>query len=140
MAQVVRDYMTKDPVRLKATDSLEKAAQAMETHDIGAVMVEDASGKICGIATDRDIVVRAVARGRNPKEVKLEEVCSQSLSTLSPSDDLKKAVEIMRKSAVRRIPVVENDKPVGIISLGDLAATLDPGSALAAVSTAPPNH
>lgn len=132
--------MTKDPVRLKTTDSLEKAAQAMETHDIGAVVVEDASGRACGIATDRDIVVRAIARGRNPREVKLEEVCSQSLRTLAPSDPLKKAVELIRKSAVRRLLVVEDERPVGIISLGDLASRLDPGSALAAVSTAPPNH
>jgi CBS domain-containing protein len=85
-----------------------------------------------------DIVVRAVADDRNPAEVRLGDICSRELTTVDASASVKDAVELMRKQALRRLPVVEAGRPVGIVSLGDLAIERDPGSTLADISAASP--
>jgi CBS domain-containing protein len=103
------------------------------------VLVLDEHGTIHGILTDRDIVVRALAEGRNPAEVTVGEVCSKAPGVLSPTDSAADAVRLMREQPVRRLPVVEGGKPIGIVSLGDLALERDLGSALAHISAAPPN-
>jgi CBS domain-containing protein len=95
--------------------------------------------KVCGIVTDRDIVVRAVADGLDPRVTKLADICSRDLTTLSPENDVGTAVRLMREYAVRRLPVVKDGRPVGILTLGDLAIEEDSESALADVSGAPPN-
>jgi len=139
MAQLVREVMTPDPVTLSATASLVDAALAMRDFDVGDVLVLD-DGKVCGIVTDRDIVVRGIASGNYPATVKLAEICSRELTTLSPNDRVEDAVSLMREKAIRRLPVVEGKKPVGIVSLGDLAVERDPHSALSDISAAPPNR
>ena len=139
MAQLVRDVMTPNPVALQATSSLVEAALAMRDFDVGDVLVLD-DGQICGIVTDRDIVVRGIAGGNYPATVKLGEICSRELTTLSPTDSVEDAVNLMRQKAIRRLPVVENGRPVGILSLGDLALEKDPHSALGDISAAPPNR
>jgi CBS domain-containing protein len=139
MAQLVRDVMTPNPVTLQATSSLVEAALAMRDFDVGNVLVLD-DGQICGIVTDRDIVVRGIAGGNYPATVKLGEICSRELTTLSPTDTVEDAVSLMRQKAIRRLPVVENGQPVGILSLGDLALEKDPHSALGDISAAPPNR
>jgi len=103
------------------------------------VVVVD-NGKVCGIVTDRDIVVRAVAQGHDPATTKLRDIGSHDLTTLAPTDTVEHAVQIMREKAIRRLPVVENGKPVGIVSLGDLALERDPDSALGNISAAPANR
>jgi CBS domain-containing protein len=138
VAQSVREVMTPNPTAFPATATVGEAARAMRDMDIGDVMVMD-DRQICGIVTDRDIVVRAVAEGREPSEVKLSEICSRELTTLAPTDDTADAARLMRERAVRRLPVVENGQPVGIVSIGDLAVERDPESALADISAAPPN-
>jgi CBS domain-containing protein len=100
--------------------------------------VED-DGQVRGIVTDRDIVVRAVADGRDPASTTLGEVGSTDVVALSPDDTVERAVEIMRQKAIRRVPVVEGGRAVGIVSIGDLAAERDPDSALADISSARPN-
>jgi CBS domain-containing protein len=139
MAQSIRDVMTANPVSLSAASSVAEAARAMRDSHIGDVVVLD-NGRICGIVTDRDIVVRAVAEGRDPSTTKLANICSEELTTLSPGDKVEDAVVIMREKAIRRLPVVEGGKPVGIVSIGDLATSLDPHSALGHISAAPPNR
>ena len=139
MAQLVRDVMTPNPVALQAASSLVEAALAMRDFDVGNVLVLD-DGQICGIVTDRDIVVRGIAGGNYPATVKLGEICSRELTTLSPTDTVEDAVSLMRQKAIRRLPVVENGQPVGILSLGDLALEKDPHSALGDISAAPPNR
>jgi CBS domain-containing protein len=111
----------------------------MRKADIGDVIVM-ANGQICGIVTDRDIVVRAVAEGWDPATTELADICSQDLTTVSPSDSIDRAVQLMRQKAVRRLPVVENGRAVGIVSIGDLALERDPQSALSDISAAPPNR
>jgi len=93
-----------------------------------------------GLVTDRDLVVRALAEGRDSATTKLGDICSKDLVVLSPGDSVDDAVRVMRERAVRRIPVVEEGRAVGIISIGDLAIERDADSALADISVAPPNE
>jgi CBS domain-containing protein len=139
MPQSVRDVMTKDPRTVDVRDSAKKAAAAMKDADTGAIVVTD-NGGICGVITDRDIVIRAVAEGRNPDDVKVSEICSSDLATLAPDQPVEEAVQLMRDKHVRRLPVVEDSRPVGIVSIGDLAVERDRESALADISAAPPNN
>jgi len=139
MAQSIRDVMTTHPVTLPATSSVVDAARAMRDSDIGNVIVTD-NDHICGIVTDRDITIRGVAEERNIARLKLADICSRELATLSPQDSVEDAVRLMREKAIRRLPVVESGKPVGVVSLGDLAVTQDHRSALGNISAAPPNH
>jgi CBS domain-containing protein len=139
MAQLVRDVMTPNPVALSSTVSLVEAALVMRDSDVGNVLVLD-DGQVRGIVTDRDIVIRGIAGGNYPSTVTLGEICSRDLSTLSPTDSVEEAVSLMREKAIRRLPVVDRGKPVGIVSLGDLALEKDPHSALGNISAAPPNR
>src|SRR5574340_1090952 len=137
--QAVRDVMTKDVVTCQSGDSLAQAARKMRDEDIGAVLVMK-ERKLCGIVTDRDIAIRAVADGKDPNQVKLGEVCSQDVVSIAPDKPVDEAVKMMRDKALRRLPVVEGDKPVGVVSLGDLAVERDGKSVLASISAAEPNR
>jgi CBS domain-containing protein len=117
---------------------LSEAARLMRDEDIGAVIVEE-QDELVGLLTDRDIAIRAVADNRSAKETEVQEIASKDLQTLKPDDDIDAAVELMRKTAVRRAPVVEDGRVVGILSLGDLARAKDQRSALADISDAPAN-
>jgi CBS domain-containing protein len=114
------------------------AAREMRDHAIGDVLVVE-DGRLRGILTDRDIVVRAVAEDLSPCDTKVAEVYSRDLTHVSPEDDAEEAVRLMRARAVRRIPVVERGRPVGMVSIGDLAMRRDPRAALADISSAPGN-
>jgi CBS domain-containing protein len=139
MASKVRDVMTSDPTTCQASDSVEDAAKAMRDGEFGAVIVVD-EDRVSGIVTDRDIAIRAVAEGKDPGDTELREVASGSIETLAPGDSIDDAVQKMRDADVRRLPVVEDSRPVGIVSLGDLAVKRDEGSALADISAATPNN
>jgi CBS domain-containing protein len=139
MADTIREIMTPDPVSLAPDASIVEAARAMRDHDIGDVLVASDEG-LRGIVTDRDLVVRVLAEGGDVAGTALEECCSGDVVTVEASARIGDAVEVVRDKAIRRIPVVENGHPVGIVSLGDLAMDRDPRSALADVSTARPNN
>jgi CBS domain-containing protein len=139
MAKKVRDVMSSSPIGLEDTATLVEAARAMREGDFGSVVVLK-GGSICGVVTDRDIVIRAVAEGKDPKSVKLGDICSDKVITVSPDQSVDEATEIMRDKAVRRVPVVDKGRLVGIVSLGDLAKEKDEGAALAEISSAPPNN
>ena len=139
MAPTVRDVMTANPVTLPAQAPVVDAAKKMREADIGDVIVLDGDS-ICGVVTDRDIVVRVLAEEREPAGTKLGDICSRDLATVSPDDDLTRAGDLMRERTVRRVPVVEEGKPVGIVSMGDLAVERDPDSALGTISAASPNN
>jgi len=138
MAQQIREVMTPNPVSLPGTASVHEAARAMRDADIGDVIVLEHQ-QVCGIVTDRDIVVRTVAEAQDPVATTLADICSHSLLTVPPTDSVEDAVRLMRTHAIRRLPVVEGGKAVGIVSLGDLAVERDPGSALGGISAAPPD-
>ena len=139
MAGYLRDIMTQNPVTVQTTDSVVAAARSMRDGNIGDVVVVE-RGQIQGILTDRDIVVRALAEGRDPSSTTVGEICSRELTTLSPSDSISDAVTMMREKAIRRLPVVDGGRPIGIVSLGDLAVERDRESALGEISAAPPNR
>jgi CBS domain-containing protein len=139
MTQKIRDVMTENPATMPASSAVAEAARTMRDRDIGDVIVLQ-DDHVCGIVTDRDIVVRGVAQGRDPAQTKLADICSRDLTTVSPNDDVGNAVRLMKEKAVRRLPVVENGRPVGIVSIGDLASERDRRSALGEISSAPPNR
>jgi signal-transduction protein with cAMP-binding, CBS, and nucleotidyltransferase domain len=139
MTQTVRDVMTKKPVALDHTATVVDAARAMREGNFGTVIVVK-EGKVCGVVTDRDIVIRAVAASHDPRLVTLGEICTEDVMTVQSDEPLAKVVMLMREKAIRRVPVVEDGRPVGVISLGDLARHNDEGSTLADISAAPPSE
>lgn len=139
MSQLVQDVMTADPITVDASESIVEAARKMREADVGPIIVMD-DGSVCGIVTDRDIAVRAVAEGKDPTKVTVGEICSKEVATLSPRDKVSMAIDLMEKIAVRRLPVVQDHKAVGIVSLGDLVVQREPESTLAQISAAPPNE
>ncbi|MEA2482345.1 MAG: hypothetical protein QOC55_292 [Thermoleophilaceae bacterium] len=138
MAESIRDVMTSDPTTVEASASVQDVAQLMDKEDIGNVLVVE-NGELQGIVTDRDIVVRVIAKGNGP-DASVREACTTDLEALSPDDSVEDAIQKMEQGNVRRLPVVEDGKPVGIISLGDLAVNRDDDSALADISSASPNN
>jgi CBS domain-containing protein len=136
--KTVREVMTSDPITLPEAASLVDAAQRMRAAAIGDVVVLDGN-QVRGIVTDRDIVVRGIADGRDPRSTTLGEICSRDLTTVSPDDQIGTAVRLLRARAIRRLPVVKAGRAVGILSIGDVAIEQERDSALAAVSAAPPN-
>ncbi len=136
----IREVMTKDPVTLRESASVQEAATSMKTQDIGNIIVLDDGDQVAGILTDRDIVVRVVADNQDPAQTKIGDVCTRDVTTLSPDDSIGDAVRMMTDKAIRRLPVVEGGSAVGIVSLGDLAIDQDSDSALADISEAPPNN
>lgn len=137
-AESVSAVMNRQPVVLRAQSVLADAARAMRDSDIGDVIVVEGDN-VFGILTDRDIVVRAIASDKDPSTTRLDEICSRDLATVSSDTPVDDAVRIMRDKAIRRLPVVDAGKPVGVVSIGDLAVERDPSSALADISGAQPN-
>jgi signal-transduction protein with cAMP-binding, CBS, and nucleotidyltransferase domain len=134
----VRDVMTAEPIVLQRDQSIADAAQAMRDHAVGSVLVVDGD-KLCGLVTDRDIVVRALAESV-PPDSPVGAVCSSDLVAVDAGDDTTEAVRVMQANAVRRLPVMDNGHIVGMVSIGDLAVEQDEESALADISAARPNE
>lgn len=136
----IRDLMTADPVVCGADSSLHEAAAAMRDRHIGDVLVRDGDGQLCGIVTDRDLVVRGLAQDGAIDALTLADVCERQLHTVQANASIGEVVQMMEERAIRRAPVLEGDQLVGIVSIGDLAARLDSDSALGQISSAPPDR
>jgi CBS domain-containing protein len=136
----VQEIMSSATCTVGPDSTIAEAAKRMRDEDVGDVIVVSQDDRIQGIVTDRDIAVRAVAEGRNPESTTVSDICSPDLVTVGPDEDVSIAVDRMREHAVRRLPVVEGGRAVGIVSLGDLAMERDPDSALGDISSAPPNN
>ena len=139
MTKRVAEVMTKDPVAVHLDVMLTEAARLMRDHSIGDVLVTS-NGHLCGVLTDRDIVVRAVAENRDPRRTTVGDICSADIAALDPEANATDAVRLMRARAIRRVPVVADGEPVGIVSMGDLAVDRDKESVLADISKAPPSR
>ncbi|MGX1880711.1 CBS domain-containing protein [Streptomyces sp. NPDC055287] len=137
MAQLVREFMTAGVAAVRPDASLVEAAQLMRAQDIGDVLVAQ-DNELIGVLTDRDITLRAVADGFDPLTVDARSVCTPAPVCIGPDDEVSTAVALMRQHAVRRLPVVEDGRPLGVVSIGDLAEFRDPRSALADISRAAP--
>jgi CBS domain-containing protein len=139
MAKTISEVMTPDPVSLNEDATVAEAARQMRDYDIGDVLVTDSRG-LRGVVTDRDIVIRSIATSRDPNMTTVAEIVSADPICLAPNDSVTKAVDLMRRHALRRLPVCDGDRLVGIVSIGDLAVEQDSRSALADISAAPANH
>jgi CBS domain-containing protein len=136
----IRDVMTADPVVCSSDSSLKEAARAMRDRNIGDVIVNDDGGRPCGIVTDRDLVIRGLANDGDIDSLKLADVCDGELHSVQIDTNVSDVVALMQERALRRVPVMENDRLVGIVSLGDLAERLDSDSALGKISGAAPDR
>lgn len=139
MGEQISSVMTPNPVCVPQDVSVTATAAIMRDNDIGAVIVMN-DGRVSGIVTDRDLVIRGLAEGFNPLDAPVGAVASPSAICLAPDASTADAVRQMRDNSIRRLPVCDAaGHPVGIVSLGDLAEELDPESALADISAATPN-
>jgi CBS domain-containing protein len=134
----VREVMTAAPETVTAETTIRDAAGIMERADVGNLLVVEGE-QLRGIVTDRDITVRAVARGLDPTAA-VRQVLTPSAVFVSPMATVAEAIAVMRDNDVRRVPVVEAGRPIGVVSLGDLAISREPNSLLADISSAPPNN
>jgi CBS domain-containing protein len=139
MARTVEEIMTRDPRSVGADDPIVDAARIMRDSDIGDVIVTDGD-QVTGIVTDRDIVVRGVAEGVDVQSTSVREVCTTGVETIEPGTSVDDALRMMREHDIRRLPVVKDGRPVGIISIGDLAVEREPESTLADISAASPDN
>ena len=122
MGMSIRDVMTSEVKACEPTATVAEAAKVMAQEDVGPVpIVED--GRLTGIVTDRDIVVKAVAEGKDMNATTVREIASRDLITVSPDDDLNDALNLMAENQVRRLPVVDGDRLVGIVAQADVART-----------------
>ena len=137
MDVTVSDVMTKDPVVCGLETPIVDAARLMRDHGIGDVLVSDGS-QFVGIVTDRDIVVRCIAEGGDTTRTTIGEVCSDEIASVDVDATVDTAARMMRDIAVRRLPVMNGNRLVGIVTLGDLAVNVEPQSALADISAAEP--
>jgi CBS domain-containing protein len=138
MAQAVRDLMSTQIVTCAPNASIKDVAKKMRDEDIGDVLVTEGD-QLRGIVTDRDLVVRCLADGTNLSKVKVADIISTDLVSISPDTSAEEAARLMGQRSVRRLPVVDGGRAVGIVSIGDLAMERDPNSVLAGISSAPPN-
>ena len=120
MAKSVRDAMTLDPRSIGQSASVVEAAQLMREEDIGSLPITDEE-KLVGMLTDRDITTRVVAQAGDPKATSVGEVYSRDLISVEPDNDLEEALGLMARHQVRRLPVVENGRLVGIVAQADIA-------------------
>lgn len=132
----IAELMTTDPIVVPASEPISIAAKHMADADVGDVLVQR-DGALCGIVTDRDLVVRAMAKGVDPNTVTVGEICTEDLTTVAPDDNANDAIESMRTDAIRRVPVVDDGVAVGVLSLGDLAERYATESLLGHISAAP---
>ena len=138
MAQPISEVMSTDLKTVQKGSPIHEAAKAMRDADTGAIIVTE-DGRFAGLVTDRDIVVRALADGKGP-DTPVDEVTSVDIRTITPDQTVDDALAIVREQNVRRVPVVEDGRAVGIISIGDLSEQHDLGSELTDISTAPANN
>lgn len=134
----IRDVMTDSVIRINPEESVSVAARTLAHYNIGALPVCGGDGRVCGLVTDRDIVTRCLASGRNPANTTVRDVMTRSVVTLAPDAEVTDAAEIMGRQQIRRLPVLENGRLCGMVSLGDLAVRHETGgnaeSALSEIS------
>jgi CBS domain-containing protein len=134
----VRDLMTRQVVSVAPEESVEVAARTLTQYNVGILPVCDHRGKICGLVTDRDLVTRCLAGGRSPAATRVADVMTAQVATAMPDMEVGVAAHMMGRLQVRRLPVVENGRLCGLVSLGDLArreeSVMDAADALADIS------
>ena len=135
----LRDVMTKTVVRIHPEETVSVAARMLEHYNIGALPVCGSDGRMCGLVTDRDIVTRCLAAGRSPGTTTVGQVMTAHVIAARPDMDASLAASMMGREQIRRLPVLENGRLCGMVSLGDLAvkeeSSIDAGDALTEISS-----
>lgn len=134
----IQDVMTTDLATCPGTATISDAARVMRDRDIGNVLVTGDGGRLAGIVTDRDLVVRCLADGASI-DATLDQVCSGDIAALGPDSTIEDAISLMRDRSLRRIPVMDGETAIGIVTIGDLAVEREPDSVLGDISAAEPN-
>ena len=141
MAKKARDIMEADVEFVSADDTVAEAAKKMAKHDVGALPICNEDKRLEGMITDRDIAVKAVAKGKDPKKTKVRDLTDQpEVVTIGADDSIDEALRTMKDKKVRRLPVIDGREVVGIITQGDLATNLPEdkvGDLVEAISAAP---
>ena len=117
----VCDIMTRNVVKIGPEESVEVAARALNHYNIGVLPVCSADGKLCGVVTDRDLVTRCLATNKSAANTTIRQVMTRQVLSVTPDTDAAMAAHLMGRQQVRRLPVVENGRVCGMLSLGDLA-------------------
>lgn len=134
----LREIMTNPVIRIHPEESVAVAARTLTNYNIGAMPVCGSDGRVCGLVTDRDIVTRCLASGKNPASTPVREVMTTSVVSARPDMDAVLAASLMGREQIRRLPVVENERLLGMVSLGDLAtkeeSSIEAGDALIEIS------
>jgi CBS domain-containing protein len=118
----VRDVMTKDPACCNRDTALRDVARMMVDHDCGEIPVVEKDKRLVGVITDRDIVIRALAEGKDPLQLKAADCMSQSVVTIRPEASVEECAQLMKRNRVRRLPVVDQEgRCCGIVAQADLA-------------------
>jgi len=135
----LREIMSKQVVRIHPDESVAVAARTLTHYNIGILPVCGNDGRVCGLVTDRDIVTRCLAAGRTAEDTLVREVMTSRIIAARPDMDTSIAASLMGSKQIRRLPVMENGKLCGMISLGDLAgreeSSVDAGDALTEISS-----
>lgn len=130
--------MTNPVIRIHPEESVAVAARTLANYNIGALPVCGSDGRICGLLTDRDIVTRCLASGKSPGATTVREIMTSNVISARPDMDAALAAGLMGSRQIRRLPVVENERLCGMVSLGDLAvqeeSCIDAGDALTEIS------
>ncbi len=121
----VRDVMTGHVITVGQGESVNAAVALLKRYNLGALPVCDAAGRLRGMVTDRDIVLRCVALDSDPAATRVSEIMSRAVTAVEPSAEVAEAVRVMSRSQVRRLPVTENGRLAGMVTLCDLARRED---------------
>jgi len=135
----IRELMSKPVVRIHPEETVTVAARILEHNNIGAVPVCGTDGRLCGMLTDRDIVIRCLAAGKSPQNTSVREIMTGRVYVARPDMEASLAAGLMGREQIRRLPVMENGKLCGMVSLGDLAgreeSSIEAGDALTEISS-----
>lgn len=135
----IREVMTQPAIRINAQESVSVAARTLTHYNVGALPVCGNDGRLCGVVTDRDIVTRCLAAGYHPEETKVADVMTANVFVARPDMEASHAAAMMGRKQIRRLPVMENGRLCGMVSLGDLACSqeteMDAGDALTEISS-----
>jgi len=117
---LVKEAMNKGVKTIRPSDTVKNAAQIMNENRIGSLVVVSGTGEVVGIITERDILTDIVAESKNAEDVKIEEIMTKNIITISPEKSLEDAADVMTENKIKKLPVVENGKLIGIITATDL--------------------
>ena len=143
MSQTARDVMSPNPRIMKVDDSARTIASVLADEDIGAVIICNDEERLQGMVTDRDLAVEVLAQGKDPESCCAGDLLDgREVVTIGADDSIDEAIDTMQQHAVRRLPVIDGDRVIGMVSQADLARAASPeqvGRLIEAISTAPDN-